>query len=180
MNIYSDVSNSTLKHLKNTEANIRNLLIMTGNFNIRDSLWNPFFSHYSSISDDWIIITDSFNLSLSVPTNQIPIRCADNINDLNSTIDLVFLQCDLPALNNHSIYFKWRLLSDHTLLTITIPISEEFINTHKSTIQKDSTEEAQFVKDTINTIKNLNVSNLSDIHTLENVVNNFAKNMDDT
>lgn len=38
MNIYFDFSQSALKHLKDTEANIHNVLIMTGNFNIRDSL----------------------------------------------------------------------------------------------------------------------------------------------
>ena len=86
----------------------------------------------------------------------------------------------MPILNNHSIHPKWCPSSDHASLTVMIPISEEFINMHKSTIQKDSAKEAQFVKDTINTIKNLNVSNLSDIHVLKNVVNNFAKNMDDT
>jgi len=34
MNIYSDSSHFALKYLKNSEANIQNLLIMTGNFNI--------------------------------------------------------------------------------------------------------------------------------------------------
>ena len=178
MNIYSDASHSTLKHLKDAKVNIRNLLIMMGNFNIRNSLWDPSFLHHLSISDDLIIITDSFNLSLSVPTNQIPTRYADNINDSNSTIDLVFLQCNSPALNNHSIHSEWCLSSNYAPLTVIIPISEEFINTHKNTTQKDSTEEAQFVKDTINTIKNLNILNFSDIHALENVVNDFAKNMD--
>ena len=38
MNIYSDSSYSALKYLKNTEASIQNLLIMTSNFNIWDSL----------------------------------------------------------------------------------------------------------------------------------------------
>jgi len=38
MNIYSDASHSTLKYLKDTEVNINNLLIMTGDFNIRDRL----------------------------------------------------------------------------------------------------------------------------------------------
>ena len=38
MNIYSDFSHSVLKYLKDTEVNIPNLLIMTGNFNIRDSI----------------------------------------------------------------------------------------------------------------------------------------------
>ena len=116
---------------------------MMGDFNIRNSLWDLFFLHHSSISNDLIIITDSFNLSLSVPTNQISIRYTDNINDSNLTIDLVFLQCDLPALNNHSIHPKWHLSSDHTPLTVMIPISEEVISMCKSTIQKDSTEEAQ-------------------------------------
>ena len=38
MNIYSDSSYSALKYLKDTEVNIPNLLIMTGDFNIRDSI----------------------------------------------------------------------------------------------------------------------------------------------
>ena len=38
MNVYSDSSHLALKYLKNTEVNINNLLIMTGDFNIRDSL----------------------------------------------------------------------------------------------------------------------------------------------
>jgi len=38
MNIYSDLSHSAIKYLKDTECNLKNLLIMTGDFNIRDSL----------------------------------------------------------------------------------------------------------------------------------------------
>ena len=38
MNIYSDSSHLALKYLKDTEFNIDNVLIMTGDFNIRDSL----------------------------------------------------------------------------------------------------------------------------------------------
>ena len=63
MNVYSDSSHSALKYLKDTEVNVNNLLIMTGNFNIRDSLWDLSFSHHSSISDDLIIIADSFNMA---------------------------------------------------------------------------------------------------------------------
>ena len=37
LNVYSDSSQTALKYFKNTEANINNVLIMTGNFNIRDS-----------------------------------------------------------------------------------------------------------------------------------------------
>ena len=38
MNIYSDTFHSTLKYFKDTKVNINNLIIMTGDFNIRDSL----------------------------------------------------------------------------------------------------------------------------------------------
>ena len=38
MNIYSDSSYITLKYLKNTEVNLSNLIIMAGDFNIRDSI----------------------------------------------------------------------------------------------------------------------------------------------
>jgi len=38
INVYSHFSHSTLKYLKDTEVNIMNLLIMTGDFNIRDSI----------------------------------------------------------------------------------------------------------------------------------------------
>ena len=36
LNIYSDFNQSALKYLKDTEVDIHNILIMTGNFNIRD------------------------------------------------------------------------------------------------------------------------------------------------
>ena len=91
MNVYSDASHSTLKYIKDTEVNIQNLLIMAGDFNIRDSLWNSSFPHHSSISNDLIIITDSFHLSLLSSTNQVPTRCADNLNNTNLIIDLMFL-----------------------------------------------------------------------------------------
>ena len=38
MNVYSDSSYTALNYLKDTEVNIRNILLMTGDFNIRDCL----------------------------------------------------------------------------------------------------------------------------------------------
>jgi len=38
MNVYSDLSHTALKYLKDTEINILNLLIIIGDFNIRDSI----------------------------------------------------------------------------------------------------------------------------------------------
>jgi len=91
MNIYSDSSHSAIKYLKDMELNIRNLLIMTGDFNIHDSLWDPLYSFHSSISNNLFAIADSFNLFLSFPTEQVPTRFLDNANDSNSVLDLMFL-----------------------------------------------------------------------------------------
>ena len=91
MNIYSDLSHTALKYLKDIEVNIDNILVITGDFNIRDSLWNSSFPHHSSISDDLMIIADSFNLTLSMPTNPSPTRFSDTAGEANSVIDLMFL-----------------------------------------------------------------------------------------
>jgi len=69
MNIYSDFFHSALKYLKDTEVNITNLLIMTDNFNIRDNIWDLSFPHHSVISDNLMILADSYNLDLSIPTH---------------------------------------------------------------------------------------------------------------
>ena len=90
MNVYSNSSHSALKYLKDTEVNVNNLLIMTGDFNIRDSLWDLFFPHHSSISNDLIIIVDSFNLDLLLPTNLVPTRYSDTEGKANLVINLVF------------------------------------------------------------------------------------------
>ena len=131
MNVYSDLSHTALKYLKDTEVYIQNLLIMTGDFNIHDSLWDLSFLHHSSISNDLLIIADSFNLELSNPTNQVPTRYSDNKHNSNSVIDLIFLQNGSSELDNHLIHPDWRLLSDYAPLTITIPIMEKCINTCK-------------------------------------------------
>ena len=59
INVYSDMSQSALKYLKNTEANINNALIMTGDFNIKDSLWDPNYPHHSIHSDSLIDFADA-------------------------------------------------------------------------------------------------------------------------
>jgi len=114
MNVYSDTSHLALKYLKDTEASINNLLIMTGDFNIRDILWDLSFPYHSSISDDLIIIVDLFNLKLSIPTNSVPTRYSDTAGKANSVIDLMFLWSRSIELDNHLIYPNLYLTSDHT------------------------------------------------------------------
>jgi len=104
MNVYSDSSHSAIKYLKDMEFNLRNLLIMIGDFNIRDSLWDPSYNFHSLISDDLFMIVDSFDLNLSVPIDQIPTRYSDDTNNSNSVIDLMFLQCNSLEINSHTIH----------------------------------------------------------------------------
>jgi len=99
MNIYSDAFHSTLKYLKDTKVKIDNLIIMTGNFNIRDSLWDPSFPHHSLISNDLFIIADLFNLDLSIPTNTIPTRYLNTLGVSDLVLDLMFLHSDSSKLN---------------------------------------------------------------------------------
>ena len=103
LNIYSDSSHSALKYLKDTEVNINHVLLMTGDFNIRDSFWDPSFPFHSSISDDLIMIADSFDLALSTPTNPGPTRFSDTARESNSVIDLMFLQSGSIELDRHTI-----------------------------------------------------------------------------
>ena len=121
MNVYSDSSHSALKYLKDTEVNIDNVLLMTGDFNIRDSLRDLSFPFHSSISDDLITIADSFNLALSTPINPCLTRYSDTTGEANSVIDLMFLCYGSSELNHHSILPESCLSSDYAPLSINIP-----------------------------------------------------------
>ena len=169
MNVYSDSSHSTLKYLKDTEVNISNLLIITGDFNIRDSIWNPSYPHHSSSSDDLMIIADSFNLELSFPANHVPTRYLDSGIGSNLVIDLIFLQSGSTEINHHSIHPDLQLSSDHNPLSVTIAIEEESINLFKFSIAKNSEEEKCFIKDTSLAITGIDISDLSDSSKIEEV-----------
>ena len=178
MNIYSDVSHSALKYLKDTEVNISNLLIMMDDFNIRDWSWDLSFPYYLSISDDLFIIADSFNLDLSLPTNPVSIKYSDIVGESNSVIDLIFLCSRSSELNNHLIHPKWCLTSDHAPLTVTILIAEEFVQTSKLLILKKSNEEEAFIKEVISIFNSTDTSTMSNQKSLEKVVNLLASRID--
>ena len=171
MNIYSDSSHTALKYLKDTEVNIENVLLMTGDFNIRDSLWDSAFPFHSSVSDDLIIIADSFNLSLSTPTNSCPTRYSDTAGESNLVIDLMFLHCGSYKLDRHSIYPGNCLSSDHAPLSIDIPIIDEVIQSSKLMIHPKSDQEAAFVEEVISSFKSLNTSIINDSNELESIIN---------
>ena len=174
LNVYSDSSHSALKYLKDTEVNINNFIIMTGDFNIRDSLWDPSFQFHSSISDDLIMIADSFDLALSSLTNPGPTRFADTAGESNSMIDLMFLRYGSVELDKHIILSNSRLSSDHAPLSVNIPIFEEIIQSLKFTIPPKSNQEMEFIKDIISNLKLLDTTNIDDSKKLEQLVSQLG------
>ena len=164
INIYSNFSQTALK---DTEANISNILILAGDFNIRDSSWNLSFPHYSVYSDLLNDIADSITLYRSKAPNFVPTRYSDNQNDSNLVIDLIFLHPNSLELNNHMIYPEWRLSSDHMPLMVNIAIIKEYIQTKKCIIVKNSKEEKNFINKLIEIIKCLDIEQISNKEILE-------------
>jgi len=103
LNVYLDNQQNALKYLKNTKVNLNNILIMTEDFNIRDSDWNPSYSHYLSYSDILREIADDLNLNLSTPINPVSTQYVDNSQNSNLVIDFMFLYTKSERFNNHWI-----------------------------------------------------------------------------
>jgi len=90
----------------------------------------------------------------------------------------MFLWSSSTELDNHLIYPKWRLTSNHAPLTTAISIIKEHINTRKRTIVKDSDEEITFIKKLTTALRNINMSDISDISCLNSAVNAFTSSVD--
>ena len=71
INVYSDDQQSTLKYLKNTEVNLNNIIIIIGDFNIRDTDWDSLYLYHLIYIDVLSKITDSFNIELLSPVIQV-------------------------------------------------------------------------------------------------------------
>ena len=104
INIYSDSSQLALKYLKNTEVNIGNILILTGDFNIWDSFWDLSFLHHSSHRDILFELADSFSIELSRPIEYFPTRYSNNAQDSDLVLDLIFLHSNSREIDNHCIH----------------------------------------------------------------------------
>ena len=174
INIYSDSSQLALKYLKDTVINIGSVLIMTTDFNIRDSIWDPDFLHHSLHSDILFKVVDSLHLELSKPTKHFPTRYSDNQQDFNSVIDLIFLRPESLEYDNHSIHPNWRLTSDHASLTVNIPIFKEHVQTRRQMLAKNNKEEEYFLNELIDAIKEINAENIQSKEVLEYVIQLFA------
>jgi len=136
---------------------------MTGDFNIRDCRWNSNYLFHSIHSDSLFDIADSFSLDISNPIENISTRFSENNHNTNSVLDLVFICPSFPEFNWHHIHPEWRLLSDHTPITINVSIWKERISHLQHSLAKESDEEIQF-------IKNANISSFQNAENLEEIV----------
>ena len=153
---------------------------MTGDFNIRDSFWDPNFPYHSSHRDTLFDITDSFQLEISKLAEFFPTKYSDNTQDLNSILDFIFLYPFSPEFDNHHIHPNWRLTSDHAPITINILIFNEHIQTKKQSLIKNSDKENHFIKELVNIIKSMDTSTIQSIEALEKIVQMLAINIDNT
>ena len=172
------MSQSALKYLKDTEVNISNVLIMTSDFNIRDSIWDLNYPHYSIYRDTLFDITDSFQLELSQPTEYFPTRYSDNDRNSNSVLDLVFLYLMSFEFNSHHIHPNWRLSSDHAPISIDIPIIDKHISTKQCSLITGSNKEKHFLKELTPFIKRLDISFIQSIDILKSTVHNLSINVE--
>ena len=132
------------------------------------------FPFHSSISDNLVILADSFNLALSSPTNPCLARYSDTPGESNSVIDLMFLCFDSSKLDQHSILPESCLSLDHTSLTVTIPLSKEIVQTSKLILAPKSEQESGFIKDVISNFKGLDTTNIKDPNKLDRVIKQFG------
>jgi len=142
---------------------------MIDNFNIHDNNWDPVYPHHSLHTDTLHEISDSLDLEMFTPINPIPTRYADNTQDSNLVINLMFLQPNHREFDRHQIILELCKPLDHASLVISIAINEEHIHMKKQTITKDSKNEKKFIKQLGEQISNINTSNIADKETLENV-----------
>ena len=147
---------------------------MTGDFNIRDNNWDLFYLHYSTYADMLRKITDSFNLELLSPVVQVSTQYVNNLQGLNSVLDLMFLWANVEEFNNHMISLNLWESSDHTSLSVCIIIKKEFIQDKKLAIVKNSKKEKEFVNDLKNRISCIDMSNIHNHDMLEDVTQEFA------
>jgi len=90
----------------------------------------------------------------------------------------MFLCNRLSELDHHTIFPKSQLSSDHTSLSVDIPITEEIIQTLKFTLAPKSKQETAFIHNIILNLKHLDTSNIMDTEVLEYVVNRLRSIID--
>ena len=138
------------------------------------------YSFHSSHSDIISEIINSFDLTLSLPIQQVLIRYSNNKNNSNLVIILFFLWSNSIELNNHEVHPELHFPSNHASLTVDIVINKEFIQDRRCTTIKNSKEKTKFMSNLINGFKNINTSNISNRDSLECIVQEYIGLLDST
>jgi len=84
--IYFNSNQTALHFLCQNAVNLVNIVIITGDFNIRDSDWDLLAYYHSMHTDDLMTITDSLGLELFPSSNPGLTRFMDNPQDSNSIV----------------------------------------------------------------------------------------------
>ena len=134
-----------MKYLKDTEAELNNVIIIMGDFNIRDSNWDLSYPHNLIHADNLLEITDLLNLEQSLPITLVLTRYIDNFNNFKSVFDLIFLRGYFKEFNSHLIFPNMRDLSDYMPLIINNTIQKKFIQEKKPFLYKGSNKERDFI-----------------------------------
>ena len=77
--------------------------------------------------------------------------------------------------DNHSIYMDWHLTSNYVPLTVNIAIFEEFFQSKRCILVKNSEEEDKFIVKLIEATKMLNMEDIQSKEVLEHIIQTFTK-----
>jgi len=146
---------------------------MAGDFNIRDSDWDPSYLHHTQTTE-LMTLADSLGLDLSPPSNPGPTRFADNLREANSVLDLTFLNPNDPWFGRNTLAPDIRKPSDHVPLIIQVGINDKNTDIIIQSIQKDSEEERDFIEEIKANIKLLDTRGISVKADLQNVVDQLS------
>jgi len=147
---------------------------MTGNFNVRDSIWDNLYFFHLIHSDTIFDITNSFDICLSSSLQQAPMRYSDNDQIANSAINLMFLQPNSIEFDNYSIHLDLHHPSNHTLLTVDISIEKIFLQEKQYTITSGSEEEEKFITDCIKIVGDLDTVVISNKNILKGLIYEYV------
>ena len=160
INVYFDSDQTALCFLSQNIINLDNIIIMTGDFNIRDSNQDPNFYYHSIHTKNLITIANSLGLGLSLPLNPGPTKFIDNSCDSNSIIDLIFLPPNNRGFGQHVLHPDIYKPSDHISLVIEVGIADTDIDHSIRSISKDNEKEKDFVILLTKEVSNLNSSDI--------------------
>ena len=166
MNVYSDNRHSAVKFMLDQIIDIPNLLYMGGNFNIRDTEWDPSVSSHFAAGQALMDLADFLGLVRSLPELPVPTHYSDTDGHANSVIDLIFLGMSCAQVL-HRIEPDLRQPSDHAPLLVNLPISPENICFSKKVLKRNSDKENNFLSSVTMELRALNFSRLDSMNDLD-------------